>query len=109
MGRIDRDMDQISRIMYYERLLNEAKDVLRRYDEALEAFIEAQEKIAELEAYYTGADWKTDFAASENNELPEDLLCGVLSEDGIDHLLDDNQDLLARTGELAGESETDTE
>ena len=27
---------------------------------------------------------------------PEDLLCGVLSEDGIDHVLDDNLQLFAQ-------------
>ena len=102
-------MDQITRIRYYERLLNEATAALRRYNEALEAFIEAQAKIAELEAYYTGAEWKRDFEASENGELPEDLLCGVLSEHGSEYVLDDNRDLLARTGEIILESKTETE
>ncbi len=90
-------MNRIERIQYYEALLNESAEVLKQYGDALDAYVHVQKKIAELEAYYTGDEWKEDFAASERNELPEDLLCGVLSEDGIDHLLDDNRELLERT------------
>lgn len=94
-------MNRIDRIQYYENLLNESVSALKRYGEALDAFVCAQKKISELEAYYTGDEWKEDFEACERNELPEDLLCGVLSEDGIDHLLDDNRELLERTGTIA--------
>ncbi|MBQ6425780.1 MAG: DUF4298 domain-containing protein [Clostridia bacterium] len=104
--------DQISRIQYYESLLNEASAVLKQYDEALEAFVRVQKRISELDAYYASNEWKADFEASERSELPEDLLCGVLSEDGIDHVLDDNRELLARTGTIAeeiGQERTDCE
>ena len=98
--------DQTGRIRYYEDLLNEARTVLSRYDGALEAFIGVQGKIAELEAYYTGDQWKEDFKASERGVLPDGLFCGVLSEDGIDHLLDDNRELIERTGEIMLNTET---
>ena len=76
----------------------EAVSVVENLQDALDAFDMAQEAIRELEAYYTGDAWKEDFAASEAGALPEGLRCGVLSEDGIDHLLDDNADLLSRVG-----------
>ena len=97
-------MNRIDRIQYYENLLNESVSALKRYSEALDAFVCAQQKISELEAYYTGDEWKEDFEASERKELPEDLPCGVLSEDGIDHLLDDNRELLERTGTITDET-----
>ena len=96
-------MNRIERIQYYETLLNESAEVLKRYEKALDAFVLAQKKIAELEAYYTGGEWREDFEASERNELPDGLPCGVLSEDGIDHLLDDNRELLERIGAAADE------
>lgn len=102
-------MDQIERISYYESLLNEAAGALRQYEGALDAYLGVQGKIAELEAYYTSDAWKKDFEASESGSLPEGLPCGVLSEDGIDHLLEDNADLLARLMPEAEETQAEVE
>ena len=46
-----------------------------------------KEDLAVLETYYTGKDWKTDFALDEAGLLPANLKRGVLSEDGIYNLL----------------------
>ena len=86
-------MNQIERISYYENYLNEATAVLKQYETARDAYIGVQSKISELEKYYVSPEWKEDFEASESGKLPKDLLCGVLSEDGIDHLLEDNRQL----------------
>ncbi|MBR1757427.1 MAG: DUF4298 domain-containing protein [Lachnospiraceae bacterium] len=96
-------MNQVERIHYYEQLLTEATAVLAQYEEALDTYLNAQEKIALLEKYYTSKAWRKDFEAFERNELPEGLLCGVLSEDGIDHLLEENKELLRRSCELSAE------
>ena len=84
---------QISRIRRYEEMLNEAKDVLRRAETAIEAYAKVRPKIRKLEKYYTGSTWKKDFRASETGKLPADLPCGVLSEDGIDDLLEEDREL----------------
>ena len=47
-----------------------------------------RQKIEELEVYYSGEDWKKDFADDEAGFLPQDLERGVLSEDGIFNLLE---------------------
>lgn len=86
-------MNQIERISYYENLLNEATAVLKQCQAARDAYIAIQSKITDLEKYYVSPEWKEDFEASESGKLPKDLLCGVLSEDGIDHLLEDNRQL----------------
>lgn len=89
-------MDQIERIKYYENLLNEATAGLKEFEKAFNSYIGIQSKVSELATYYTSSEWKEDFEASEKDVLPKDLLCGVLSEDGIDHVLEDNQQLLAQ-------------
>ncbi len=84
------------RIKRFEKYLNDAKEVLAQYETALERFIAVQPKIDELERYYTSEEWRSDFEADERGELPDDLPRGVLSEDGIDELLDLNDYLISR-------------
>lgn len=47
-----------------------------------------------LSDYLESADWRADFEADERGELPEDLLRGVLSEDGIYDALETQRELL---------------
>ena len=93
--------DQVERISSYEKLMRESIEVLERFQEALQEYAAVQEPIKRLEAYYGSAEWWEDFRASEEGQLPEGLLCGVLSEDGLSNLLDDNDELLTTLGELA--------
>ena len=44
--------------------------------------------ISELEAYYESVQWRKDFENDEAGLLPKNLKRGVLSEDGINDLLD---------------------
>ena len=81
--------EQIARIERYEAVLNRATALLHTGDPALPALID------ELEAYYTSALWKQDYADDEAGLLPASLRRGVLSEDGIDTLLE------AYAGELS--------
>ena len=66
---------QIRRVTYYETVMQQAENG----DPAL---------LRQLAAYYGSPAWKRDFAADEAGLLPKDLRRGVLSEDGIDHLLE---------------------
>lgn len=45
-------------------------------------------RVGMLESYYTSGDWMTDFEADEAGLLPKDMKRGVLSEDGLNDLLD---------------------
>ncbi len=106
---------QIERIDYFEKILEGAEEVLKEYKAAREAyekegaesaeicetfamagqaFMDAQRSIWELSAYYGSQDWWDDFHASENGELPDDLKCGVLSEDGVYNVLSENDELI---------------
>ena len=82
-------MNRIERITKMEALFDKSEEVVRHLDQALEDFAALQPAIAELEAYYTSAQWRKDFEADEAGKLPKDLKRGVLSEDGVWNLLSD--------------------
>ena len=93
---------RVERITRYETMLNEVTEVLRKAEQAIGAYEAVRPKIKALEEYYTGPTWKRDFNASEKGQLPKDLPCGVLSEDGINDILDDDLALRERVRELFG-------
>ena len=73
----------LQRILHFEIAMREAEHLLRTG----ETPDRLQRLINELESYYTSAEWKRDLEADEAGLLPEKLKRGVLSEDGVDHLL----------------------
>ena len=87
------DKKQTQRIRQMERHLNRASAAIKRLSAALDKYEEAQEGIAALDGYYGSEDWKQDFADDEAGRLPASLKRGVLSEDGIWNLLEDNKEL----------------
>ena len=89
-------MERIARIEIMEEKLNAARAALDAMELALEAYEAAREDLRELESYLTGPDWRADLAADEAGLLPEGLRRGVLSEDGIYNLLEDDDELRER-------------
>ena len=85
--------EQLQRIRQMERHLDRASAALKRLSSALDIYEEAKADIAALASYYGSDDWKQDFAADEAGRLPKDLKRGVLSEDGIWNLIEDNKEL----------------
>ena len=79
-----------------ERKLNRVSRAVRRLSAALDDYAKVQDDLHELEAYYGSEDWKQDFADDEKGLLPSDLKRGVLSEDAIWNLLEDNSTLKKR-------------
>lgn len=76
------------------RALQKMDDLERKIAD-YEAF---QTQIRKLEAYYTGPQWKEDFAMEEEGKFPEKLRRGVLSQDGIWNMLERNSEMLERLG-----------
>ena len=74
-------MTQEERIAYYESIMDSA-------EQKIAGGQDASAELRELEAYYTSPLWKEDYAADEAGLLPKDMKRGVLSQDGIDHLLE---------------------
>ena len=87
------DKKQTQRIRQMERHLNRASAAIKRLSAALDKYEEAQEDFAALSDYYGSEDWKQDFADDEAGRLPASLKRGVLSEDGIWNLFEDNKEL----------------
>lgn len=75
-------------------------DTIKEMSELLERFRDAQTKLSELEKYYTSPRWHRDFEDDEAKKMPELLRRGVLSEDGIYNLLEQNKELLSEMTEL---------
>ncbi len=94
---------QLERITKMEAYLDEARAAADALDQALESYAAVRKKIDSLEAYYTGRQWMKDFEAWEASRLPEDLKCGVLSEDAVYDLLTDDRGLALRMSELVSE------
>ncbi len=76
------------RFSAYEEILDRAEQAARRYEEARRDCEKLEEDLKKLERYYTGPEWKEDFEADEAGLLPAGLKRGVLSEDGIDNILE---------------------
>ncbi len=86
----------ITRIREMEQRMTRALKIVRAMDSALNAFELVQGDIRTLDEYYGSDEWKADLAADEAGLLPPTLKRGVLSEDGIWNLLEDNKDLRRR-------------
>ena len=87
-------MTRIERITHMESLFDKSEEVVRRLEAALKDFAALEPDIAKLEAYYNSPQWRKDFEADEAGKLPKDLKRGVLSEDGIYNLLEENKRLI---------------
>lgn len=93
-------MGQLIRIREMEQQLDEATAAIRQLDEALDRYEAAQASVNLLSTYLGSDEWRQDLADDEHGFLPPDLKRGVLSEDGIWNLLDDNRDLAERMRQL---------
>ena len=91
----------IMRIQEMERRLEEAVEAVEQMEEALGRYEAAQEAVERLAGYLDSEEWRRDFADDEKGLLPADLKRGVLSEDGIWHLLDNNRELATRMQEIS--------
>lgn len=88
-------MTQVERIQKFEEIFDETR---RRLEEAergnLKDLRDYQGKIEELRAYYESNDWLSDYDDSNDGKLPENLKCGVLSEDGVYNMLMEMDELI---------------
>ena len=96
MNQVDRTIKRVSEM---ESIMDQALRIMDNAKESPETFLGFQSEIKRLEDYYSGQDWKDDFALDEEGMLPSELKRGVLSEDGIYDLLARNKELLEKYGE----------
>ena len=102
-------INQIDRIRKMEIILDECTTVIENIataveegkitDDIIKKFNLIQDNITILANYYESEEWKEDYLADEENQLPPCLKRGVLSEDAVYDLLTDN-DILKEQLEL---------
>ena len=93
--------EQHRRIEGMEEKLNRSLAAVRALGMAMEAYEKVLEDIRILEEYLSSPEWRADFEADEAGLLPPELRRGVLSEDGIYHLLEENDEVRNTLLELA--------
>ena len=86
-------MEQIERIRAMEAAMDRAGTAVSALASALEAYRGVLPDLRALDAYLQSDEWKADFAADEAGALPKDLKRGVLSEDGLYNLLQEDEQL----------------
>ena len=89
-------MTQIERISRMERILEEAAEAAKAASQSPEQCLKLMDDVAELEAYYTGPQWKRDYEDDCEGRLPKTLRRGVLSEDAIYDLLQEWDEIRKR-------------
>ena len=72
---------RLDKISEMENLLNEAESFLVEAEQFLEKWQAFLPIMKTLEHYYFDGDWRDDYQAYEDGKIPEDMPCGVLSED----------------------------
>ena len=72
---------QVQRIETMEANMNEVTAVLEETIKATKKLKRVMKKYDAVSKYYSSQDWFDDAQAYSAGKLPEDLVCGVLSED----------------------------
>ncbi len=98
-------MDQIERITAYEEILDRVARAQVVLESALTQYRQLLPQLDALEQYYTGPEWRQDFADDEAGLLPSGLKRGVLSEDGIYDALSEHQRLVDCMTQWPGQTE----
>lgn len=96
------DQAQIERIRAMEDAFHEAAACVGELQNVLERFEAVLPKLKALTAYYESDLWIKDYEDDEAGRIPSDLPRGVLSQDGVYHLLTDIQDVQAAMATLMG-------
>ena len=85
-----------------EQCLDRASVAVKQLSDALDQYVEAQEALQSLSDYYGSPQWKQDYADDEAGLFPQNLQRGVLSEDGIWNVLEENRKLMDRMRDIVG-------
>lgn len=94
-------MNEFDNISQMEEKFDRHNDLLKKVNELLDEFEKGQSDYQELRDYYYSEKFQEDFEKSNKGELPEDLKCGVLSEDAIFNIIVDNYQTAIHMLELA--------
>ncbi|HNZ63612.1 MAG TPA: DUF4298 domain-containing protein [Bacillota bacterium] len=94
-------MNPCEKIVKMESILDRHQALIDQLNQLLDDFELSQKEYHALRDYYSSAQFLEDVRMSNENLLPSDLKCGVLSEDAVFDLIGDNFNTAVRMLELA--------
>lgn len=89
-------MEQKLRIEKMEQVLDQSSLVIKNLQKAITEYEAIQTSLNTLKEYYQSELWLQDYDDDRSGKLSADLKRGVLSEDAIDTLLIENNEVLER-------------
>lgn len=92
----------LERVARMEQALSEARAAVDAFQAALARYQALLPRLRALEGYYCSPQWLADLDADRQGLLPADLPRGVLSQDAVHDLLEEEQELLAALSRLTG-------
>lgn len=93
--------NKIQRIEQMEKILNDHSSKIENLKKQLSIFRESQKNYSKLSDYYSSKEYFSDLESYDRGELPENLQCGVLSEDAVFDLIGENFNLAVEMLEIA--------
>ena len=93
--------ENLIRIKEMEYILYKSSELFKHLDNILDKVEANIPNYRKLDNYYSSKYWFEDEKSYSKGELPEDLRCGVLSEDLAYNLFGENQDLAIKMIEIA--------
>ena len=93
--------DKIERITEMEQILEESTEIFANVNKSLDELEKSMKKYNKLDKYYSSENWFIDEEAYREGKLPENLKCGVLSEDLAYNLFIENNNIAIRMLEIA--------
>ena len=89
-------MEQKLRIEKMEQALDQSSLAIKNLQKAIAEYEAIQTSLNALKEYYQSELWLQDYDDDRSGKLPADLKRGILSEDAIDTLLIENNEVLER-------------
>ena len=83
-------MSQLDRIQKMEKHLNKYTETLAAAQAALAELEAGQKDYIQLRDYYSSQEFFEDAAFSNGPDFPENIACGVLSEDAVYDLMNEH-------------------
>lgn len=85
--------DLVERVSLMESAYDDVSEMVSSLSNSIDKYVELQAKIELLDRYQESKQWTLDYEADEAGNIPSHVKRGVLSEDGLDNLLRDVEDV----------------
>ena len=95
------NQNKVKRIKEMEQILEESTEIFANVNKSLDELEKNMKKYNKLDKYYSSENWFIDEEAYRERKLPENLKCGVLSEDLAYNLFIENNNIAIRMLEIA--------